>query len=79
MRWCPGPGCTFAVLCEFTSGMFRFSLLHLPIILMESTLENRVSCKCGYQFCFVCHQEAHSPATCEQVGIVLRCVLFFGT
>eukprot|EP01112_Ceratiomyxa_fruticulosa_P017100 TRINITY_DN5267_c0_g1_i1.p1 TRINITY_DN5267_c0_g1~~TRINITY_DN5267_c0_g1_i1.p1 ORF type:complete len:652 (+),score=121.35 TRINITY_DN5267_c0_g1_i1:1419-3374(+) len=26
-----------------------------------------VSCDCGYSFCFSCHREAHSPATCEQL------------
>jgi len=28
-----------------------------------------VRCKCSYRFCFQCHKEAHSPATCEQVKL----------
>jgi len=26
-----------------------------------------VQCGCGYRFCFSCHHEAHSPASCDQV------------
>jgi len=26
-----------------------------------------VQCSCGYRFCFSCHHEAHSPASCEQI------------
>jgi len=26
-----------------------------------------VTCSCGYRFCFHCQEEAHWPATCEQV------------
>eukprot|EP01126_Amoeba_proteus_P064979 TRINITY_DN9161_c0_g2_i6.p1 TRINITY_DN9161_c0_g2~~TRINITY_DN9161_c0_g2_i6.p1 ORF type:complete len:432 (-),score=85.90 TRINITY_DN9161_c0_g2_i6:135-1430(-) len=26
-----------------------------------------VRCTCGFRFCFSCHNEAHVPATCEQV------------
>lgn len=26
-----------------------------------------VTCSCGYSFCFLCHNEAHAPATCEDV------------
>jgi len=28
-----------------------------------------VKCTCGFRFCFSCHNEAHSPATCEQVKL----------
>lgn len=27
-----------------------------------------VQCTCGARFCFECGQEAHEPASCEQVG-----------
>jgi len=26
-----------------------------------------VQCSCGFRFCFSCHHEAHSPASCEQI------------
>lgn len=26
-----------------------------------------VQCSCSYRFCVTCHEEAHAPATCEQV------------
>lgn len=28
-----------------------------------------VKCRCGFSFCFSCHNEAHAPATCEQVKL----------
>lgn len=28
-----------------------------------------VACRCGFRFCFACNQEAHVPATCEQVKL----------
>jgi len=31
-----------------------------------------VQCSCGYRFCFSCHNEAHTPCTCERVREWLR-------
>jgi ariadne-1 len=28
-----------------------------------------VSCKCGYRFCFRCNEQAHLPASCEQMKL----------
>ena len=28
-----------------------------------------VQCHCGYRFCFKCSEEAHQPATCEQIKL----------
>jgi len=33
-----------------------------------------VKCRCGFSFCFSCHNEAHTPATCEQVKLwAMKC------
>jgi len=31
-----------------------------------------VHCTCGFRFCFSCHQEAHTPASCEQVKLWIK-------
>eukprot|EP01121_Diplochlamys_sp_Union-15-3_P002140 TRINITY_DN1185_c0_g1_i2.p1 TRINITY_DN1185_c0_g1~~TRINITY_DN1185_c0_g1_i2.p1 ORF type:complete len:622 (+),score=122.87 TRINITY_DN1185_c0_g1_i2:56-1921(+) len=31
-----------------------------------------VTCKCGFSFCFTCHNEAHAPASCAQVKEWIR-------
>jgi len=31
-----------------------------------------VKCRCGFSFCFSCHNEAHAPATCDQVKLWLK-------
>eukprot|EP01125_Pyxidicula_operculata_P001097 TRINITY_DN109_c0_g1_i1.p1 TRINITY_DN109_c0_g1~~TRINITY_DN109_c0_g1_i1.p1 ORF type:complete len:655 (+),score=184.46 TRINITY_DN109_c0_g1_i1:54-2018(+) len=36
-------------------------------ITTDMILGQIVKCTCGFRFCFSCHHEDHSPATCEQV------------
>jgi len=31
-----------------------------------------VKCRCGFSFCFSCHNEAHVPASCDQVKLWLK-------
>jgi len=31
-----------------------------------------VKCRCGFSFCFSCHNEAHAPASCDQVKLWLK-------
>jgi ariadne-1 len=32
-------------------------------------VRDAVVCRCGFRFCFECHNEAHVPATCDQVKL----------
>lgn len=51
--WCPAPNCGNAITAE----------------MVRNQEGNTVKCSCGYSFCFSCHNEAHSPATCEHVRL----------
>jgi len=58
VRWCPTPGCQSAITFDQSSST------------SDSTI---VQCNyCGNQFCFKCHNEAHAPATCEQVKLWVK-------
>ncbi|KAL3518780.1 hypothetical protein ACH5RR_021369 [Cinchona calisaya] len=51
-KWCPAPGCEYAVDCVVGSS--------------NNTGRNfDVTCNCSYEFCWNCLEEAHSPVNCE--------------
>ncbi|XP_024357767.1 probable E3 ubiquitin-protein ligase ARI8 isoform X1 [Physcomitrium patens] len=50
VKWCPAPGCEYAV--EFQPGVGSYDLV----------------CKCGFNFCWNCREEAHRPVDCETVN-----------
>jgi ariadne-1 len=55
VRWCPTPGCQSAITFDQSSSTSDSAI---------------VQCNyCGNQFCFKCHNEAHAPATCEQMKL----------
>ncbi|CAI9094378.1 OLC1v1030103C1 [Oldenlandia corymbosa var. corymbosa] len=57
IKRCPAPeGCEFAVECLFR-GFGNYNPCYL-----------NVTCKCSYQFCWNCLEEAHSPVDCETVA-----------
>ena len=57
LAWCRRPACE--------------NVLELP----RNTLEKArgfgydIECSCGFRFCFCCGEDAHMPATCEQVQL----------
>ncbi|KAK3278739.1 hypothetical protein CYMTET_13334 [Cymbomonas tetramitiformis] len=53
VKWCPAPGCCFAV--ELKSAV---PAANEPL---------DIGCKCGTSFCWSCDQEAHRPVDCETV------------
>jgi len=55
VRWCPRSECGNAVEWKVEE-------------VDDSVLTGRtVRCACGFQFCFDCGRESHSPATCSQI------------
>mmetsp|Transcript_22470 Transcript_22470/g.62319 ORF Transcript_22470/g.62319 Transcript_22470/m.62319 type:complete len:575 (+) Transcript_22470:263-1987(+) len=52
LKWCPAPGCVFAVKC--------------PSSTSESDAID-VICSCHHAFCFACNEEAHRPVDCDTV------------
>nr|XP_043617758.1 probable E3 ubiquitin-protein ligase ARI8 [Erigeron canadensis] len=51
-KWCPGPGCEYAVEFEDDFENFNYD----------------VSCVCKYGFCWKCMEDAHRPVDCETVA-----------
>jgi len=51
LRWCPAPGCQYAILLKE----------------IASDHNEGVVCLCGMSFCFRCLEEAHQPASCSMV------------
>jgi ariadne-1 len=37
------------------------------IEVVDATRGAAITCACGYRFCYTCNEEAHAPASCEQV------------
>ncbi|ONK82111.1 uncharacterized protein A4U43_C01F36230 [Asparagus officinalis] len=54
-KWCPGPGCDFAVIFHGGGGSSR-------------SADSEVSCRCGHAFCWNCGEDAHRPVPCETVA-----------
>ncbi|KAL1925647.1 uncharacterized protein VTP21DRAFT_530 [Calcarisporiella thermophila] len=54
LRWCPAPGCEYAVEC------------HVPSTSL-ATIVPTVKCNCGQRFCFGCGLDDHQPAICPIV------------
>lgn len=58
VRWCPTPGCQSAITFDQSNSTSDSAI---------------VQCNyCGNQFCFKCHNEAHAPATCEQMKLWVK-------
>ncbi|KAL0785508.1 hypothetical protein Bca101_001754 [Brassica carinata] len=52
IKWCPSPGCEYAI--DFASG--------------SGSEHYDVSCLCSYEFCWNCGEDAHRPVDCETVS-----------
>ena len=63
VKWCPSPGCHFAVAVDNPSS--STSAAHLSETV--STVSRDVVCKCGHDFCWNCQEEPHRPVQCEVV------------
>ncbi|RKP34384.1 hypothetical protein BJ085DRAFT_21418 [Dimargaris cristalligena] len=59
MKWCPAPGCEYAVEC------------HTPQSALDSTVPT-VKCRCGHEFCFGCGYANHQPCICNLTQLWLR-------
>jgi ariadne-1 len=53
VKWCPAPGCVYAVQCGAATA--------------ASVDPFDIACKCGYSFCWNCNHEAHRPVDCDTV------------
>ncbi|GFP88806.1 probable E3 ubiquitin-protein ligase ari8 [Phtheirospermum japonicum] len=53
IKWCPAPGCDFAI--EFDAGC-------------GDGTSYEATCDCGYKMCFNCGEESHSPLDCQTVS-----------
>ncbi|BBN09086.1 ariadne-1 [Marchantia polymorpha subsp. ruderalis] len=51
-KWCPAPGCEYAVLG----------------LAPGAPGAGDVQCKCSFRFCWHCSEEAHRPVDCDTVG-----------
>mmetsp|Transcript_658 Transcript_658/g.1197 ORF Transcript_658/g.1197 Transcript_658/m.1197 type:complete len:621 (-) Transcript_658:332-2194(-) len=54
VKWCPSPGCTYAVECGAAE--------HVSCTPLD------IACKCSSTFCWNCNQEAHRPVDCATVA-----------
>ena len=54
IKWCPAPGCDYAV------DFFDFIGNYCRVF--------EVYCRCSYNFCWNCNEEAHRPVDCDTVA-----------
>ncbi|TPX35620.1 hypothetical protein SeLEV6574_g08163 [Synchytrium endobioticum] len=55
-RFCLAPDCTMVIQFNGMNGLIQDPLLQMP----------KVTCSCGYSFCFLCdHETDHQPLCCE--------------
>lgn len=52
LRWCPAPGCSYAVEVQET---------------MASGSSQQIVCRCKHRFCFECGADWHEPVTCQML------------
>ncbi|CAN6826263.1 unnamed protein product [Brassica oleracea] len=52
IKWCPSPGCVYAVDFGTTNGTENYD----------------VTCLCSYEFCWNCSEDAHRPVNCDMVS-----------
>ena len=57
LTWCRRPGCE--------------NVIELPPDVVEKArgFGHSIECSCGFKFCFLCGEDEHNPATCEQVRL----------
>ncbi|CAA7041657.1 unnamed protein product [Microthlaspi erraticum] len=55
IKWCPSPGCDYAVDFLGSCGS-------------DESENYDVSCLCSYDFCWKCGEEAHRPVNCDTVS-----------
>eukprot|EP00039_Didymoeca_costata_P019468 m.337641 g.337641 ORF g.337641 m.337641 type:complete len:517 (+) comp18191_c0_seq1:388-1938(+) len=58
IKWCPKPGCEFAIKISSGGGTGPAGC---PVV-----------CKCGHSFCFQCQNKAHVPVSCEMLKAWLK-------
>lgn len=61
IKWCPRPGCGCSI-----SLADQLSKKNICAASVEGG-SLTVTCTCGHSFCWHCLEEAHEPASCEQV------------
>lgn len=61
IKWCPRPGCGCSI-----SLADQLSKKNISAASVEAG-SLTVTCACGHAFCWNCLEEAHEPASCEQV------------
>ncbi|KAJ0248320.1 IBR domain-containing protein [Hirschfeldia incana] len=64
IKWCPAPGCEYAV--ERHEDLLDDD---------ESSLDLGVVCLCGHTFCWSCKLESHRPVTCKEASVWFSTIL----
>ena len=59
LRWCPAPGCTYALECPISPRQY-------------TSIVPSVTCACGNIFCFGCGLADHRPAVCNIVKLWVK-------
>ena len=61
IKWCPRPNCNFSI--SLADQIRKHSVSPTAL----NTGAFTVHCACGHAFCWNCLEEAHEPASCDQV------------
>lgn len=64
IKWCPRPGCNYTISLQQLVRDKQVPAGSVP----KGSLT--VRCACGHAFCWNCLEDAHDPASCEQVRAV---------
>ena len=72
LKWCPSPGCEFAV--EYPAGLLCCPSIDFNNVLCLSGGVRTVECACGFRFCFSCRKPDHAPADCQVIAFIHFCL-----